>query len=411
MRAFSRYLLGTIAAAALTLVFGVPRVAAANTKVPILMYHNLTTDASATSSMTITQNRFQHDMEFLQQYGFTPLLSADLINIKSGAKPMPEKPVMITFDDGYESNYTLGYPILKDTGMRATISVITSHLRDENGKGYESSLTWSQVKEMYDSGIVDIGSHTNAMHNENSMGLFVERRANGIQRQVGEDYASYQLRTGNDIAASVRAIRAHLGENTKVWYFSYPFGATDSWFGQVLLDQEFYVSTTTRPRTADIAAGLYGLPRYRITMEQPVSRLLQSTVQATPTVTSAVVDGKQTRFPTYQIGGSNYVKLRDVAWMLNSTVARFSVDWNGDDISLRKGESYASAGGELVTLPLGMRTGKSMVGRVNIDGVATTLAAYNIGDNYYFKLRALGDKLGFQVAWDEINRMIILKTQ
>ncbi len=411
MRAFSKYLLGTVAAAALTLVCGVPRAAAANTKIPILMYHNLTTDASAISSMTITQDRFKQDMEFLQQYGFTPLLSADLINIKSGAKPMPDKPVMVTFDDGYESNYTLGYPILKDTGMRATISVVTSHLRDGNGNGYDSSLTWTQLKEMYDSGIVDVGSHTSLLHNEDNKGQFIEGGINGVQRHVGEEYSAYQLRTGNDIAESVRTIRTHLGENTKVWYFSYPFGATDSWFGQVLLDQGFYVSTTTLPRTADISAGLYGLPRYRITMEQPVSLLLQSTVNAVPTVTNAVVDGKQTRFPTYQIGGSNYVKLRDVAWMLCSTAARFSVDWNGDDISLRKGKSYTPAGGELVTLPYGARTGKSMVGRVNIDGSATTLAAYNVGDHYYFKLRALGEKLGFQVAWDEINRMIILKTQ
>lgn len=411
MRAFSRYLLGTVAATALTLVCAMPRVSAANTKVPILMYHNLTTDASATNSMTITQDRFRQDMEFLRQYGFTPLLSADLINIKSGAKAMPEKPVMITFDDGYESNYMLGYPILKDTGMRATISVITSHLRDENGGGYESSLTWPQVKEMYDSGIVDIGSHTNALHNENNMGQFIEGSINGIQRKLGEDYSSYQLRTGNDIAASVRAIRAHLGENTKVWYFSYPFGATDSWFGQVLLNQGFYVSTTTRPCTADIAAGLYGLPRYRITMEKSVSQLLQSTVTASPTVTSAVLDGKETRLPTYQIGGNNYVKLRDVAWLLNHTASRFSVNWSGDDISLRKGESYTPVGGELITLPIGTSSGKSMVGRVNIDDTPTTLAAYNIGDNYYFKLRTLGDKLGFQVDWDEINGIIMLKTQ
>ncbi len=411
MRASSRHLFGVIAAAALALLCGVPRAAAAHTEVPILMYHNLTTDISEISAMTITQDRFRQDMEFLQQYGFTPLLSADLINIKAGAKPMPEKPVMITFDDGYESNYTLGYPVLKETGMRATISVITSHLRDGSGSGYDSSMIWPQLKEMYDSGIVDVGSHTNALHNEESVGQFIEGGANGIQRHAGEDYSAYQLRVGNDIAASVRSIRTHLGEDTKVWYFSYPLGETDSWFGQVLLDHGFYVSTTTRPRTADIAAGLYGLPRYRITMQQSVSQLLQSTKKASPTVTEAVVDGKPTRLPTYQIDGSNYVKLRDVAWLLNPTVARFSVDWDGNDIALRKGGDYTPAGGELVTLPAGTHTGASMVGRVRIDGTATTLAAYNIGDHYYFKLRALGEKLAFQVGWDETNHVIILTTK
>lgn len=93
---------------------------AANTasKVPILMYHNLTNDPSAVTSMTITGERFQEDMEYLEYNGYTPLLSADLINIRAGKEAMPERPVMITFDDGYRSNYDIAYPILQKTGQK-----------------------------------------------------------------------------------------------------------------------------------------------------------------------------------------------------------------------------------------------------------------------------------------------------
>lgn len=59
--------------------------------------------------MTITGERFQEDMEYLEYNGYTPLLSADLIDIRAGRKSMPERPVMITFDDGYRSNYDIAY--------------------------------------------------------------------------------------------------------------------------------------------------------------------------------------------------------------------------------------------------------------------------------------------------------------
>ena len=106
---------------------------AANTasKVPILMYHNLTNDPSAVTSMTITGERFQEDMEYLEYNGYTPLLSADLIDIRAGKEAMPERPVMITFDDGYRSNYDIAYPILQKTGMKAVIALIGKSIRAE----------------------------------------------------------------------------------------------------------------------------------------------------------------------------------------------------------------------------------------------------------------------------------------
>lgn len=403
--------LARIAAAAVLAAMCCAVQASANQQLlPILMYHNLTVNANETNSMTITDTRFRRDMEFLQQYGYTPLLSADLINIKSGAKPMPQRPVMITFDDGYESNYQLGFPILKATGMKATISLITSHIRDGLGNGLPKSMTWDEAKEMYDSGFVDIGSHTHAMHNEATLGIAIAGGPNGIQRKRGENYAAYQARIGSDIAESVRLIQAHLGPDVHVWYFSYPFGAADGWFGQILLDNKFYVSTVTVPRTADIANGLYGLPRYRITMEKTVSELLQHSAYAQPTVLSVALDGQAKSLPAYQINGDNYVNLRDIAVILNGSARQFSVYWSGSDFTLSSGQLYQADGKELAGLGSDVRTGKSMIGQVNINGTYTTVAAYGVGSNYYFNLRNLGQKLGFQVGWDEINRVVIIKT-
>ena len=133
---------------------------AANTasKVPILMYHNLTNDPSAVTSMTITGERFQEDMEYLEYNGYTPLLSADLIDIRAGKEAMPERPVMITFDDGYRSNYDIAYPILQKTGMKAVIALIgllaslvplISRVQaEESNKYYDIVLDYNSMRSM-----------------------------------------------------------------------------------------------------------------------------------------------------------------------------------------------------------------------------------------------------------------------
>ena len=107
------------------------------------MYHNLTNDPSAVTSMTITGERFQEDMEYLEYNGYTPLLSADLINIRAGKESMPERPVMITFDDGYRSNYDIAYPILQKTGMKAVIALIGKSIRANDNT--EANRFFSQV--------------------------------------------------------------------------------------------------------------------------------------------------------------------------------------------------------------------------------------------------------------------------
>lgn len=386
------------------------RAAAAESKLPILMYHHLSTESREVNSMTITADRFRQDMEYLKEYGFTPLLSADLVNIKSGAQPMPQRPVMITFDDGYESNYLLAYPELQKTGMKATISLITSHIRGGDYEGFLSSLTWEQAKEMYNSGLVDLGSHTHAMHNEENQGIQYDNAPNGVQRKRGEDYTAYMSRMRQDIAASVLQIKKYIGSDTPVLYFSYPFGATDSWFGQILLDNRFFVSTTTVARTANIGGGLYGLSRYRITEDLPVSKLLQHTVTAYPTITKVQVDSRNSSVATYLIDGSHYVRASDIAALLEKTEKYFSVGTQNGAMKLTSGERYERTGAEFQTFGTSAKTGKSMVSQVILNGKPTVLAAYDIGGTYFVKLRSLGDQLGFSVALDEINQILILQT-
>lgn len=76
---------------------------------------------------------------------------------------------MITFDDGYLSNYTLASPILKQTGMKATVALIVDHIeKADPSNTSRHSLDWDEVKAMYDSGLFQFGSHTYNLHNRST---------------------------------------------------------------------------------------------------------------------------------------------------------------------------------------------------------------------------------------------------
>lgn len=122
-----------------------------------------------------------------------------------------------------------------------------------------------------------------------------------------------------------------------------------------------------------------------------------------------LVDGEAVEFQAYALRdengfNTNYVKLRDVAYVLSGTGAQFAVGWNGSGISLTTGKAYTVAGGEMETPFSGDRTYRDGTSSVNIDGRSVPLTAITLTDSSggaynYFKLRDLGQALGFDVSW------------
>jgi len=234
--------------------------------VPILTYHDLTTDPTAVNSMVVTVERFRADMEFLQQEGYTPLLPADLLAIRAGRQARPAKPVMITFDDGYRSNYLYAYPILRETGMKATIAVIAANILTED-KPDRMMLTWQELWEMTESGIIEIGSHTYNLHNPHTGGFYVIGGSNGIMRLKGEQKTAYRVRVGYDLQHSIELIRQYTGQQT-VRYFAFPFGASDPWADELLEDLGLSVSVLVIPGMSTPSFGLHELSRFGVQMEK-----------------------------------------------------------------------------------------------------------------------------------------------
>ena len=136
-------------------------------------------------------------------------------------------------------------------------------------------------------------------------------------------------------------------------------------------------------------------------------------VSAAPTQSTVLVNGAPTAFDAYNINGSNYFKLHDLAFIVNHTPKQFSVGWDAENqaISLVTGGEYAAVGGEMASSgntqnkPAAPTTAK-----VYINGTQALFSAYNIGGNNYFKLRDVASAINFGVTWDAPTSTIGIDT-
>lgn len=130
-------------------------------RIPILLYHHVNTEVAEETNMlvNITPERLREHFTLLKERGYTAITTAELeAHLRMGS-PLPSKPVLITFDDGYTSNYAYAYPLLRELGMKATIFIVTDSVGKSEGVSYPH-FTWDQAREMQSSGVIDIQSHT-----------------------------------------------------------------------------------------------------------------------------------------------------------------------------------------------------------------------------------------------------------
>ena len=135
-------------------------------KVPILLYHHITNDEFSDweAISLISPKDFRLHMTAIKVH-FTPISLREYYNYvacEDGSVDIPDNPIIVTFDDGYLSNYEIAYPILKELEIPATIFVVTDTVGAVAGEGKvnNSHFTWEQAKELEESGLIEIQSHT-----------------------------------------------------------------------------------------------------------------------------------------------------------------------------------------------------------------------------------------------------------
>ena len=187
---------------------------------PVIMYHHILESSKLLGAYVITPQELEKDFQWIQQEGYTPVVVQDLLDYVYGDVPLPEKPIMITFDDGYESNYVYAYPLLQKYGYKAVISIYgrcTDEFSQTEDKHINySHITWDEIREMADSGLVEFQNHTYNMH-YNATG-----KRKGIQKMYNEDIAAYQALLREDLGKLQQEFQEHLGYTPTA--FTYPFG-------------------------------------------------------------------------------------------------------------------------------------------------------------------------------------------
>ncbi|BBH18845.1 hypothetical protein Back11_01900 [Paenibacillus baekrokdamisoli] len=200
--------------------------------IPVLMYHDF--EDKLNSHANVRPINFAKQLNYLKTKGYHTITDQDLTLYFEGKEPLPAKPLMITIDDGYESNYDSAYPILKKIGMKATIFVIVNSV----GKtpGFIKHFGWKQAKEMYDSGLIDIEDHTFNLHEDipqTTRRFFFLHKTKMVPALTNkmtvngklETEADYEKRVHDDLLLAKNQIEQHVGNH--VDGIAYPYGATN----------------------------------------------------------------------------------------------------------------------------------------------------------------------------------------
>jgi len=129
---------------------------AQSARVPVIMYHDVLPEMQV--FFDITPEVLERDFQLIEANGLTPISMEQLVTHLRTGLPLPEKPVLLTFDDGYEGHYTHVYPLMKKYGYPAVFSIFTAKVDgDIIGR---STVTWSQLQEMVADPLVEIVSHS-----------------------------------------------------------------------------------------------------------------------------------------------------------------------------------------------------------------------------------------------------------
>lgn len=217
--------------------------------VPVLMYHSVCINKNVKSEYVLSPERFAGDMEYLHDHGYTPVSMHELLDFAEGTSLLPEKPVVITLDDGFLNNLTRVLPVLGKYGFCAVVSVVGSYtekysLLVDRNDAY-AYLTWKDIDALASSGQIEIGSHTWDMH---SLGT-----RTGCARKAGETADAYRAALREDIRKLNTALSEHCGFEPFV--FAYPYGSVSEESKDVLREEGFSVLLTCEEKINTVRRG------------------------------------------------------------------------------------------------------------------------------------------------------------
>lgn len=217
--------------------------------VPILMYHYvspLPEDADDIRiNLTVTPDLFRAHLAYLRDAGYSLISLYEVNAALLTGMPLPDKPIVLTFDDGYIDHYTYVFPALREFGFTATFFIITNRA-DQNASGY---LSWAQIREMSDAGM------SMEAHTKSHLDL----------RERDSDFLIYE------ILGSLESVSVHT--NTERHMFAYPGGRYDNKTLEIMRQLPVWHAVTTENGTFQTSDNRLEMPRLRVSGNMSVTGL------------------------------------------------------------------------------------------------------------------------------------------
>jgi biofilm PGA synthesis lipoprotein PgaB len=255
----------------------------------VLSYHDVKDSVDGDlerEDTTISTKNMSRHFAWLQAHGYHPISIDELLDAQSGKKPLPPKPMLLTFDDGYESLYSRVYPLLKLYQFPAVSALVGSWLQVENGEMVqyglekvprEHFLTTQQIKEMADSGLVEFASHTYDLHQGilanpqgNIMPAAVTLKYNADTKRY-ETQDDYRNRIKQDFIKNNEYIQKVTGKLPRLMVW--PYGAYSEIVTQLAVETGMPLTLTLNDEEKASTNNLMHIDRYLIGAN-PTEKLL-----------------------------------------------------------------------------------------------------------------------------------------
>ncbi|MCL2151546.1 MAG: polysaccharide deacetylase family protein [Oscillospiraceae bacterium] len=246
-------------------------------RVPVLMYHHFSDDGP--TGTTIAADIFESHIEALSKAGYTTITFDELCSFVYNETPLPQRPVVITIDDGYTSVYEIAYPLLKKYGMKATVFIIgvmhgETLYKDTQYPIDPPHFGDAEGIEMDASGVISIQSHSFDMHQLEPYETGPYR--SGVLQRQDESREEYIEALRSDFERSAAQIENMTG--TRPLVYSYPFGRYSKLSEETLRDCGVKATLTIVKGFNVVKAGspesLFRLKRYNVYGDMTADKLL-----------------------------------------------------------------------------------------------------------------------------------------
>ena len=223
---------------AITCLQKAPVHAEGDNMIKILCYHDVSDSKDA---YAISPDLLEKHIDYLLQQGYTFIDAQTYVDINKGIAQRPNKPVMLTFDDGYMSFYTQVYPLLRKYNIPAMLSIVGSWMNGEKPSEIGELVTWPQLKEMQQSGLVTIASHSYALHRWAEVNPYNDKSIPAQSRLFinnrYETSEAFVSRIKFDLYRVQQQMQANLGQPAR--FLVWPYGGYNEAALEVAKEQGF----------------------------------------------------------------------------------------------------------------------------------------------------------------------------